>query len=58
VKNCSLWEGPAFEKLMEDCLPWVGPHTEAGEESEEEGAAERTCDKLTANPRSPSLCAA
>ncbi|OPJ76057.1 hypothetical protein AV530_008924 [Patagioenas fasciata monilis] len=50
VKNCSPWEGPMLEKFMEDCLPWVEPHTGAGEEHEEEGAAETTCDELTATP--------
>jgi len=35
---------------MEDCLPWEGPHTGAGEECEEEGAAGRMCDELTATP--------
>jgi len=35
---------------MEDCLPWEGPHAGAGEESEEEGAAETMCDGLTATP--------
>jgi len=32
---------------MEDCLLWEGPHNGAGEECEEEGAAETTCDELT-----------
>ncbi|KAK4810617.1 hypothetical protein QYF61_007354 [Mycteria americana] len=40
VKNCSPWEGPTLEKFMEDCLLWEGPHAGAGEECEEEGAAE------------------
>jgi len=35
---------------MEDCLLWEGPHTGAGEESEEEGVAETKCDELIANP--------
>ena len=30
--------------------PWEGPHTGAEEEREEEGAAETTCDELTATP--------
>ena len=30
--------------------PWEGPHTGAEEEHEEEGAAETTCDELTASP--------
>ncbi|KAK4821436.1 hypothetical protein QYF61_020019 [Mycteria americana] len=39
-----------LEKFVEDCLLWVGPLAGAGEESEEEGAAERTCHELTATP--------
>ncbi|KAK4816051.1 hypothetical protein QYF61_011059 [Mycteria americana] len=35
---------------MEDCLLWVGPHAGAGEECEEEGAAQTTHDELTATP--------
>jgi len=35
---------------MEDCLPWKAPHTGAGAECEEEGAAETMCDELTAVP--------
>ena len=31
-------------------LPCEEPHTEAGKECEEEEAAERTCDELTAMP--------
>ncbi|KAM9590862.1 uncharacterized protein ACIBXB_005912 [Morphnus guianensis] len=50
VKNCSPWEGPTFKKFMEDCLLWEGPHAGAGEECEEEGAAETMCDELTATP--------
>ena len=50
VKNCSLWEGLTLEKFVEDCLPWEGPHAGAGEEHEEEGAAETTCAELTATP--------
>jgi len=34
---------------MEECVPWEGPHAEAGAEREEDGAAE-TCDELTATP--------
>ena len=43
-------EGLTLEKFMEDCLPWEGPHGGAGEECEEEGAAETTCDELTTTP--------
>jgi len=44
-----------LEKLMEDRLPWEGRHTGAGSSvrsppSEEEGAAETTCDKLAVSP--------
>jgi len=35
---------------MEDCLLWEVPHAIAGEESEEERAAETTCDELTTTP--------
>ncbi|KAK4826947.1 hypothetical protein QYF61_012796, partial [Mycteria americana] len=50
VKNCSPWEGLMLEKFMEDCLLWEGHHSGAGEECEEEGAVETTCDELTATP--------
>ncbi|KAK4827778.1 hypothetical protein QYF61_021731 [Mycteria americana] len=55
MKNCSPWEGLTLKKFVEDCLPWEGPHAGAGEECEEsspeeEGAAETTCDELTATP--------
>ncbi|GAB0190707.1 EH domain-containing protein 4 [Grus japonensis] len=58
VKNCSLCKGLMLE-FMEDCLPWEGPHAGAGEECEEEGAAETTCDELTTTsiPRHPVLLA-
>lgn len=48
LKNCSLWEGSMFKKVVKDCLPWVRPHTGAGEEREEEGEAETKCYELTA----------
>jgi len=35
---------------MEGCLLWEGPHAGAGAECEEGGAAETTCDELTAAP--------
>ena len=47
MKNCSPWEGLTLEKFMEDCLSWEGSHTGAGEECEEEGLTETTCDELT-----------
>jgi len=57
VKNCSLWEGLRLEQFVEDSLTWEGPHARAGEEGEEEGAAEPMCDELTTAPIacSPSL---
>ncbi|KAK4828885.1 hypothetical protein QYF61_001443 [Mycteria americana] len=51
VKNCSLWEGSMLEKFVKDCILWVGPHSEAGQEHEEEGAAETTHDELMARTR-------
>ncbi|GAB0188261.1 hypothetical protein GRJ2_001291400 [Grus japonensis] len=48
VKNCSLWEELMLEKFMEDCVLSEGPHAGAGEECEEEGAAETMRDELTA----------
>jgi len=52
VKSCSPWEEPILEQFMENssCLPWGGPHTGAGEECEEEGAAKTMCDDLTTAP--------
>jgi len=37
-------------QFTENYLPWAGPHAEAREECEEEGAAETTCDELTTTP--------
>jgi len=50
IKSCSLWEGLTLEKFMENSFPWEGLLDETGEESEEEGAAETTCDELTTTP--------
>jgi len=55
VCELSPWEGLTLEQFKEDCLPWVGPHTGAGEECEElspepEGVTETTCDELNAAP--------
>jgi len=55
VKNCSLWEGPTLQQFMGNCLPWEGLHDGAGQSvrsppSEEEGAAETTCEELTTTP--------
>jgi len=46
-----------LEKFVKDCIPWQGPHTGAGEEHKEEGAAE-TKHELTEIPHSPSPCGA
>jgi len=35
MKSYSPWEGLALEKIVEDCVPWEGPHAGAGEECEE-----------------------
>jgi len=48
LKNCSSWEETTLEKFVENCLPWDGPHNKAREECKEEGAAETTCNELTA----------
>ena len=42
LKECRPWEGPMQELFMKD--------TGAGEEHEEEGAAERNCCEWTATP--------
>jgi len=47
MQTCSPWEGLTLEKFLENCLLWKGPHAGAGEECEEETAAETTCDELT-----------
>jgi len=39
-----------LEKFVGDCLLWLTPHTEAGEEHEEEGVTETTWDELTTTP--------
>jgi len=39
-----------LEKFVQNCLPWVEPHAGAGEECEEEEAAETVCDALTIIP--------
>jgi len=57
LKNCTPWEGPTLGQFV-NCLPWEGTHAGAGEESEEEGAAEALCDELTITPISLSPCAA
>jgi len=55
MKSCSPWEGSMLVKFEEDFLLWEGPHTGAGEESEEGGAAKTTCDEPTTTgiPRLP-----
>ncbi|KAK4825819.1 hypothetical protein QYF61_002942, partial [Mycteria americana] len=50
LKNYSLWKGPTLEKFVKDCILWEGPHGGAGEEREEEGAAETKCYGLTTTP--------
>ncbi|GAB0203412.1 mitochondrial enolase superfamily member 1 [Grus japonensis] len=50
MKNCSPWEGPMLEKFVKDRLPWKGPHAGAGEEIDEEGVTETTCDELITTP--------
>ncbi|KAJ7402850.1 hypothetical protein BTVI_82620 [Pitangus sulphuratus] len=48
LKNCSLLEGYTLEKVMKDCLLWLRSHSSrAGEEWEEEGAAETKPCELT-----------
>jgi len=39
-----------LEKFVKDFLPWVGPHTGAAKECEEEEAADTTCYELTVTP--------
>jgi len=55
LKDCSQWKRPMLKKFMENRLPWEGLYTGAGEECEEEGAAETTCDELTTTPFPVSL---
>jgi len=43
----NLWEGLTLEHFMKNCVLWEGPHAGAGEECEEEGAAEITRYELT-----------
>jgi len=50
LKDCTPWKGPMLGQFTENCLSWEGPHAEAGEEREEEGAAETTWDELTSTP--------
>lgn len=50
VKNSSPWEGLMLENFVENFLPWERPLAGAGEDCEEEGAAETTCHELTAIP--------
>ena len=48
----ALWRGAhaGAGLLAGPVAPWEGPHAGAEEEHEEEGAAETTCDELTATP--------
>ena len=44
-------EEPSLEGLLAGLVtPWEGPCAGAGEEGEEEGAAETMCDELTTTP--------
>jgi len=50
LKNCSKWARLTLDQFVENCIRQEGPHSGAGEECEEEGTAETTCDKLTETP--------
>ena len=50
MKKYSPWEVSTLKELTKDCVLWEKHHTGAGEERKEEGAAEATCDELTASP--------
>jgi len=55
MKSCSPWERLTLEKFVEDCSPGRDPRLEQGQSvrsppAEGEGAAETTCDELTATP--------
>jgi len=50
LKDCTQLEGLIVEQLMKDSVLWEGPNTGAGEEHEEEGAAEMKCGGLTSTP--------
>lgn len=39
-RAAALWEKPTMENFGMDCLPWMRPNNGAGEELEEEVAAE------------------
>lgn len=61
LKNYSLWEALILEKFMEDCLLWEGPMLEQEKSVKstppnEKGAAETTCDELSAAAISIPLC--
>ncbi|KAK4832829.1 hypothetical protein QYF61_025817, partial [Mycteria americana] len=43
-------EGPTLEKFVKDCISWEGPHAGAGEDHEEEHAAEMKRYELTTTP--------
>ena len=48
---------PTPDQFVKDCIPWVGPHS-TGDESDQEGAAEKKCCRLTITPIPPFPCAA
>jgi len=61
LKDCIPVEGTTLEQFVENCLLYEGPHAAVGAECEEsspeeEGAAETTCDVLTATSIPWPLC--
>lgn len=53
VEKLQLWEGPILEQLMKACSLLERPHAEAGENCEEEGAAERISYEMRTAPVPP-----
>ncbi|GAB0178075.1 EH domain-containing protein 4 [Grus japonensis] len=56
LRDSTLWEGPMLDKFVENCLPWVGPHAEAGDKCDKEGVAKTMCDELAAISIPHPLC--
>lgn len=50
LKSYGPWEGLTLDKFIVDSVLLEGLHTAAGEECEEEGAAQRKCHGLTTTP--------
>lgn len=50
MENCSQQQGFILEQFAKDYSPWDRLRAGAGEEYEEEEAAETTCNKLAMNP--------